>query len=357
MAMGHAHWNDEQAARFKKAHGREGTISQQITLLVAPQPERDPVTKRPLTFDGEPRGVFHGQWGMMFAFGTAASVLLVLRSRTRAVGAALGGGIFAGCAAWVIATHGQSRFLMPLLPNLAGAVGTLGAWLLGASETVEELPPLRRLSLIFVCVMPLLASASTIRWFMTENHARPNEWLTLGVPRFTGESLAQRFDTLPLSQRQELESHADPQVYAALTFGPDDKLFMLGDATPLYFLCPVIYSTTWDRSVLGLAMEAHPDEPAAWTRAVQATGATYILINRAEIDRYNATYGFDPAITPDRLQTWIITLGEPVRAWENNRGARIMELFEVPAEKTNPPPSRRSTPRPKSGSGLGGGGA
>ncbi|MFT3683920.1 MAG: hypothetical protein QM783_03155 [Phycisphaerales bacterium] len=356
MSMGKAYWSDEQAARFSKAHGREGTVSEQIARLVAWEAPRDPITNRPATFDGEPRGMFHGQWGMMFPFGMAAAVLLALRSRTRLVGVVLFGGIFAGCVAWVLATHGQSRFLMPLLPNLAGAIGTLAAWMLGESASVGELPPLRRLSFMFVSVMPLLASASTARLFMTENGLHPNEWLTLGVPRFTGESAAARYATLPVSQRQQLEARADPQVYAALRFEPDDKLFMLGDATPLYYLCPTVYNTTWDRSVVGLAMQAHPDEPAAWTRAVQATGATYILINHAEIRRYNATYGFDPAITSDRLQTWIITLGEPVRAWESSRGDRVMELFEVPAEKAAPP-TRRSTPKPKSDGPAGGAGA
>lgn len=342
MAMGKAHWNDEQAARFKKAHGREGTIGEQVKLLLAPEPDHDPRTGRPMTFDGEARGIFHGQWAMMFPVGIAAMGLLMLRSQTRRVGAVLAGGVLGGWAFWVVMTHGQSRFLMPLLPNLACGLGVLAAWLLGASEEGDHVPPLRRLSMIFCCVMPLLASAGAARLFLTENHGRPNEALTLGVSQFTGESLAERFAKLPLKQRQEIEDTANPPVYTAVTFDADinDKLFLLGDATPLYYLCPVIYNTTWDRSVLGLAMEQHPDEPAAWTRAVQQTGATYILINHAEIERYRSTYGFDPAITRERLETWMLTLGEPTRVWNNARSQKVIELYEVPADKPAPKPSR-----------------
>lgn len=326
--LGIAHWSTEQADRFHKAHGRDGTVGEQVHRLLAPLPDRDPSGK-PLTFDGEARGVFHGQWAMMFPAGIGAMALLLVRRQTRGVGAVLLGGVLSGWAFWVLATHGQARFLIPLLPNIACGLGVLGSWLIGDGG---PLAPTRRLSLIFVCVMPLLASAATARLFLTENHGRPNEALTVGVTQFTGESLAERFDQLTIEQRKQVEDRSSPQVYAAITFAPSDKLFLLGDATPLYYLYPVVYNTTWDRSVLGTAMEKHPDEPAAWTRAVQETGATYILINHAEIARYRETYGFDPAITKDKLETWTMTLGEPTRVWGIQGRDRVLELFEVPAD-------------------------
>jgi hypothetical protein len=238
---------------------------------------------------------------------------------------------------WVVATHGQARFLIPLLPNLACGLGVLAAWLIGEGES---LAPMRRLSVVFACVMPLLASAATMRLFLVENNGYPNAALTVGISQFSGESLAARFDTLTLKQRTDIEGGASPTVYAAVTFAPGDKLFLLGDATPLYYLCPVVYNTTWDRSVLALAMEKFPDEPAAWTRAVQETGATYILINQSEIDRYRKTYGFDAAITPDRLQTWIMTLGLPAHQFSEFGSA----LYEVPVD--SPSGAKRRTPKP-----------
>lgn len=349
--MGLAHWNQEQADRFHKAHGREGTIGQQVKLLLAPSPDRHPVTGRPVTFDGEARGIFHGQWAMMFPAGLGAAALLLLRRQTHLTGAVLIGGVLAGWGFWILATHGQSRFLIPLLPNLACGLGVLGAALFGERAGEEEgatMPPLRRLSAIFVCVMPLLASAATARLYLTENRGSPNEYLTSGVSPFTGESLAERFKELTPAQREDIERGASTAVYAAVKFKPGDKLLLLGDARPLLYLCPVVYSTTWDRSVVGLAMEQHPDEPAAWTRAVQQTGATYIFINYAEIDRYNATYGFDPAITGERLETWTMTLGEPVRQdGADGNNSRFWALYKVPADA--PPPALQKPAAPRAG--------
>ncbi len=331
-AMGTAHWSPEQAARFHKAHGRDGTIGEQVGRLFSPAPE-------PGAFNGEPRGVMHSQWAMMFPIGAGAAVLLALRRKTHKPAVFLALGVAAGFAFWVVATHGQSRFLMPLLPNLACVLGLLGAVLVGEGG---EMAPARRLSLIFVCVVPLMASAAAARLFLTENQGRPNEALSRGVSEFSGETLASRFSTLTLDQRTQIERSAPPTVYTAVTLEPGDKLFMLGDAAPLYYTVPHIYNTTWDRSVLGEAMAAHPDEPAAWTRAVRATGATYILINDSEIDRYRRTYGFDEAITPERLDAWVFTLGEPVRTWTTPQGRTALRLYEVPADR----PSKKSPPRP-----------
>lgn len=335
-AMGTAHWSTEQAARFHKAHGRDGTIGEQAKRLFSPSAE-------PGAFNGEPRGLMHTQWAMMFPVCGAAGVLLLLRRQTHKAGFVLVTGVVGGFAFWIVATHGQSRFLMPLLPNLACALGLLAAWMIGDGSPL--IAP-RRLSLIFVCVVPLLASAATVRLFLTENRGRPNEALTRGVPEFSGENVAAAYGTMSLEQRNKIEQSAPPTVYTAATFEPTDKVFMLGDAAPLYYTVPHIYSTTWDRSVLGEAMEKYPDEPAAWTRAVQKTGATYILINDAEIYRYRRTYGFDDAITKERLEAWTFTLGEPVRSWQTPQGATVLRLFEVPADKpSKKAPSSKPTLR------------
>jgi hypothetical protein len=340
-AMGTAHWTPEQAARFHKAHGRDGAIGEQAARLFSPVAE-------PGAFNGEPRGVMHSQWAMMFPVCGGAAVLLMLRRETRKAAAVLTVGVAAGFAFWIAATHGQSRFLMPLLPNLACALGVLAAWLVGDGEAR---PPLRRLSLIFACVMPLIASAAALRLFLTENHAHPNEWLTRGVSEVSGEALAARFDSMTLDERRQIQSNAPPTIYSAVMMrDAGDKLFLLGDATPLYFTVPLVYSTTWDRSVLGEAMAKFPDEPAAWTRAIQKTGATYILINDAEIARYRRTYGFDDAITPERLASWTYSLGEPVNWWpkDPNVPAQV-RLYEVPAEKVNNPPRAPKKPTLRNG--------
>ncbi|HYD01588.1 MAG TPA: hypothetical protein VEB22_10215 [Phycisphaerales bacterium] len=334
-ALGRADWTPEQAERFRKAHGRDGTVAEQTRRLFSPNAE-------PNAFNGEPRGIMHSQWAMMFPVCGGALLLLLLRRETHRTAAVLAGGVLGGFVFWIVATHGQSRFLIPLLPNLACALGVLAAWLVGEGAALS---PARRLSLIFVAVVPLMASAAAVRLFLTENGARPNALLTRGVSFLTGESEREQFDSLPLSERNDLERNAPMAVYTAVTLRePGDKLFMLGDATPLYYIVPVVYNTTWDRSVLGRAMAAHPDEPAAWTRAVRATGATHILINEAEIARYRGTYGFDEAITVDRLETWKFTLGDPVRAWEAGGRARVF-LFEVPAERPLTPPAPSPVPR------------
>ena len=53
-----------------------------------------------------------------------------------------------------------------------------------------------------------------------------------------------------------------------------------------------------------------PPTPAPLAARLRAAGYTHLFVGYSELERLHATYGFDEAVTPDRLQH--LTRGWPV---------------------------------------------
>jgi len=114
-----------------------------------------------------------------------------------------------------------------------------------------------------------------------------------------------------------------------LEAAPGSVVYLLGDATPLYFRSPVLYNTTWDKWPLGEAIGAAPNEPGAWTRSLRERGVTLVLVNLAELDRLRKSGWADPRITPETLKAWLGSNGvRPVREWPE-LGCALFELVET----------------------------
>src|SRR6185295_5164834 len=96
---------------------------------------------------------------------------------------------------------------------------------------------------------------------------------------------------------------------------PGACVYLLGDATPLYFSVPVLYNTTWDRWPLAEAMRAAPADLGAWSRALSAQGVRYILVNPSEIDRLIRSGWADPLITGHAVSDWLAHSARLIRQW------------------------------------------
>ncbi len=90
---------------------------------------------------------------------------------------------------------------------------------------------------------------------------------------------------------------------------------LIGGAAPLYFTRPLMYATTWDSSPLADAMAQHPNDPAAWSAAIRHAGATYALVELAELERLRRSGTLDPALEPSRVTAWLEQQTTLIRSW------------------------------------------
>lgn len=337
--LGLGHWTAEQAARYARSHAFDGTLIDRFALLFSA------------------RGWLHGQWGAMPWLALAAACIGLVNVRTHKLAAMLVGGIVCGLVAWMFFTHLQSRFLLPLIAPLAML---LGAGLAAAMPgTTAGAPPGARLraGLLAYAIMALLLVLPWIAalGFLRERGGAPNALLAGGVAEFTGSLRADNvyLELTPQERAVTLREAAGPyelvnlavrpamlgeQTRAALLGGSGGTLpgepgavYLLGDATPLYYLgatggadAGVVYHTTWDRSPLGDAIRARPEEPAAWTDALRGRGIGFVLINFDELDRLieHDRY-FDPDVTTARVRAWLADPGarcEVVKVWTVGAG-------------------------------------
>jgi hypothetical protein len=323
-------WTAQQVEGFATNHGAQGGLLEKLGRLFE--------LAGPGTVDGQPRGVFHIQWGLLFPVGAAslAIALALGRDGVRRAGLALAGGTCAGLLAWALFTHGQSRFLMPLAVNLCVGLGLATAcFLRGPREAADagpdsgtnaappaRLPLARRLGVLGAMVVPLVQAATLVSIFVREGGGSPNQLMVAGVAARTGELLAAQRGALSPAQFREALDAAGPEASVNLRLaelgtgvGPATSVYLLGDATPLYFRVPVLYHTVWDASPLGEAIRQSPGAPRAWSESLARRNVGFVLVNFGELSRYWRTYGYDPAVTPATVVAWVGTLGEPVREW------------------------------------------
>jgi hypothetical protein len=196
-------------------------------------------------------------------------------------------------------------------------------------------------------LVPLSLAAWSWLIFISQRAGHPNQLLAVGgVESLTGHAYARDFAQLSAGEQQKALLSLPPAPYINFSFAPDDAVYFLGIATPLYFLPAggvpaVVYHTTWDRSPLGDAMRAHPDDPKAWTAAIRGSrnGAPveFVLADFDELARLASRTDqrdswFDPDVTPERLRRWLAQECEVVRAWTDGASGGIY-LFHLRAPK------------------------
>ena len=332
--FGAGHWTAEQVERYGGAHRFDGSIIERLRLLVVEEPLKAGERGNGLV---RHRGAMHPQYFAFFPLvlvGAAScvrwargphpllrpSVLLVL-------------GLLGQAGAWLFTTHLQSRFMLPLVvPGaalIAVQLGGLGARSLGSMIGVAR-----------VCAaLALLAQAGASAFiFVLEHGGAPNRVLVAGPGYFSGELFAREMrdadaeargamlENAPVSAAINLAlSGAAPSIEAT-----PGAVYFLGDATPFYYSVPVVYNTTYDRSVLGEAMRRAPGDPGAWTRELRALGVRFVLYAPSEIRRLQRSGWYDPLVTTAAVEDWLARDAALVREWPGV-GRALFELREPAA--------------------------
>jgi len=297
--FGTGHWTGEQVARYAGAHHFDGSWLGRLRLLVLPDPGVAPDAPTVSRF----RGLTNPQWFVLPWAAVVACGVLLSRARTRAIGGILTASLVLGLLAWLGLTHIQSRFLVPLAGFGAVAVGV----------SLASLP--RRAALTLGLVLVGAQSGATWLRFSGENDGNPNLYLWVSPGDLTGWSLNLTDGGADLTMPQ----------YVNRVLSPDAVVYLLGDATPLYWRSGVVYNTTWDAWPLGEAIREHPGDPSAWSGALRARGITHVVVNGSELARLHRSGWSDPKVTPEAVRAWLETLGPPVYS-EPGTGRYLFEL-------------------------------
>lgn len=339
--LGHAHWTNEQVARYAAAHHSDLSVFRRVALLVWPE-TGDPATPDVLV----QRGLMHAQFfGFLPLVALALGGTLMSRWRRRLFtpAALLATGFVVQILAWLFLTHLQSRFLIPVLLTGAPLVGLAMAMavsehaLVGAGKDAGVLAPtspegrgrrrsmrIRRRTLLAMINLGLIVQASwLVMLFGQQGRGNPNAFLLTTPAEITGESFRSTYEQSSTAERRAIDSNLSPPGFARLALGPDaGTLYLLGDSTPLYYPRPILYHTTYDASPLGELMAIHPGDQATWARELWRMGIRHVLINVSELERLHDRSGwYDPFVTPAAAKAFLDEHADLIRAWpEQGRG-------------------------------------
>lgn len=299
--FGSGHWTAEQMARYATGHRFDGSVIERFRLLVLPDPNDPAGTVH--------RGLMHPQWFAFYPLVAVAGAIGLAPKVTRRVTVMLVAALIGSLLAWWLLTHIQSRFLLP--------VAAPGGALIGVAVAVMP----RRIGAASAAIAALLQLGAAAWVFMGERGGSPNALLLGGPAARTGELFTPE-------QRRVLLPEAGPEHVVNFTVEPGRTVYLLGDATPLYYAADVRYNTTWDRWLMGEAIRSAPDDPAAWTRALRREGVSLVLVSFGELERLTRSGWADPAVTPRALEAWLASGVRVVRRWPEEGWL----LVELPAE-------------------------
>lgn len=309
--FGSAHWSTEQAETYRDAHTFEGGIIDRLWMLVRPDP--DTIAQAPVV--SRFRGFTNPQWALTPFLGLAGTLLLLARERTHRIGFAIFAGTLLGILGWLIATHLQSRFLIPLMPLLALGFGSaVGSFHL-SSRSLQR--PAQHITFLLLTISLLWSITN----FAQQRNARPNDLLGPGTSLFTGAfTFDQMTESIPSAWiNQFRETNTDSEG------GQEGSLLLIGDSAPFYFSHPNVYATVWDRHPLTRSIRDHPNNAILWTRSLRSQGISFVYISFAELNRLIESGWADPTLTPENLTMFIEQLGPPIQTWPNS-GSTLYQL-------------------------------
>lgn len=316
--LGSAHWDAEQVQRFLHFHMSHESILDRLKLLVLPD------ANDPAASPGHPmyRGMTHPQWGVFFALVAIAMphAMFWRRGFGRRLAVLLSLAIGAQVALWLLTTHVQSRFLLPLMvPGTAiVAMALCTPSPDGSAADTFVAPPahLRRLSFLairVVCWLGVAAQAGFLASTIASQHdGHPALLLPFDPADFTAS--AWHRETNARERAQLIDSSAARGVAALVP--PGDTITLLGEAAPFYYPPNVRYNTVWDRW------------PFKDGRLIE-TGVRFVLIDFASIGRYERSGYLPPEVNLRAVQEWMLRECRTIKVWEAE-GKVLVEVVRRP---------------------------
>lgn len=293
--LGSAHWTSEQVARWNGAHTAHEPWAARLATLWE-------------------MGFVYGQWaGLWFVALAAAPVAWMNRQRRSAVRDS-GLILLVQVGFWLALTHLQSRFLLPCLPALVMVIA------MGLDVVLQRW---RRGMFAMSIALPAALGAWCIHLYGQQQKGQPAACID-GLVLRTG------VDVRPLDRANAQNLAANnSDVFLNLFTDPGQGLYLLGDATPLYILRPVVWHSTWDTSPLGQIIRAHGDDQDAWTAALLDRGISLVLVNYSELDRLvNKDHWYDPIFADVDVRGYFDAHAQRVAQW----GPRVLYQLIEPSK-------------------------
>ena len=199
---------------------------------------------------------------------------------------------------WLTLTHLQSRFLITLV---VPAVGLIGLGLVAASSTRHPAPRYVARALVAALVVTLALTARATLRQQTAPLFDPDHPAAPATPApvwAVVDALPERFGGSGLIPGSPLNA-----------LPPGSRTLVVADNSQLFYTAGDFrYASAFDRSPLTPLLDTADPRPLA--ARLRAAGYTHLFVGYSELERLHATYGFDEAVTPDRLQH--LTRGWPI---------------------------------------------
>lgn len=311
--LGTGHWNHELARRWDEGHGliwddtnrfqavhRQWLLNTGYGALGGHATPRE--TQNIARFDQE------GGFPLLWVVVLGSVMFCVTRPGLRRAVAALGLIVAVQLLFWLLATHLQSRFLIPTLVPAAVLAG-IGFGRL-AELTRERIAWLWPLTAGVVAVLLTVSSLTTL--FSQTQRVRLDDGRSVPVPLWH-----------VIDARATERGVAEHPINA---LPPETRTLLVADNSPLLYLeRPFVYSTAFDASPLGEMVRAADGDPAQVHAKLREAGITHVWVSWSELDRLHATYGHDTDVTRETLEQLIDTGWRVVSAH-----GRAATLYAVP---------------------------
>lgn len=324
--FGEGPWTAQQIARFSAAHGAMDPGLNLIGLgrefllddLLGGLPDGEPV--RP-------------QWWWLPLVGISATLVMVFGPRTRGTDARrLAVGVLTGIAltllAWVFATHGKARFLLPVAPLLAAPTGVVLARLLER----------RNLRIPGIVLLWCLALGPGVM-YATERDGEPG-WGVGADDVFDG-SLETRLMELADPRTARERRRQASRAFVLEDLGPNARCLLVGVADPFHL--PIEdhvgeprrfqYTTVWSRGPLEASFSRDPDampETAARSAIndLRRAGFTHVLIAPTMLEIWSESGWLDADLDPARITALAAVAGvRPVHVFAD--GGVLLEIGDT----------------------------
>ena len=280
--FGNGAWTTSQHDLYSSAHHFDGSMIDRLKLLILPDPTG---TQHVSRF----RGLTNLQWGIIPALGFVGCAILIIKPTTRRTGIRLSIAVLLPMIAWLMLTHLQSRFLIPMIPFFI-----IPPCLALASLNTQSIQRTITNTIALIGMVWLLVFVST------QSAGNPFALIDLGTRIFSDHTQIQ-----------------DAPWSATLNtiLDENETVYLLGDANPFYIRSPIRYNTVYDHWLIEDAIKLNPQSPQLWSQSLIDQGVDVVVISFSELARFSQSGWLPESIDPTSLNEWINTLSEPIYVW------------------------------------------